>query len=1778
MAQITITVNPFPADAEVKINGNIGNTSSVESDSEVSILVSKSGYATQEIIDRYSSSETVSVELQSGNDLEPTITVSSPRYANTTINGSSTTSKTVVTGDSVNVRVTKDGCMPYEETFVLTHNLDLTVYLEEGNCWFVDDSSIVLSGEEQQIRPTIQIKTSAASAGFMVDSDTDWLRWPFRANVIKEATYDCGLWVPRNLTGSPRSMTIRLSNQSDTETWDTIELTQEALEICFVKEEISAPCERTEGYLSVRCASQSTRWTVSTNSSWITLSGTVGTGDSENGVSYTIAENPNSTTRTGEITISSDNYSYTVPVTQGLNPEITRPSVEESEFTIDAYEDTDITISILDPANVGWRLEGAWFRGVLNPNDWTGSDTTADWAHPEFGGDPDTVDSSEGIAGSGALMRQLTGTGNTTVRALFHRIAWESTNTLVLYDTEGEKIQDILFIPTDDVISQWDAEYGADPATGVTFNGLKEVVLDLGDREIYTYAYATPEGAAGMDVLQTADSSIASYVRSGYLLAKKAGVTTAYGYVRRPDGTYTDIDNSDKVQVVVWDKNNLSQDFQFESHKTITLGFGDTKTIKLLRKPDSKIHLSDIWFWTPGCVYSIINKEESSDGTYINITIAAGSTTKSGWLMVVYGGIIDKVAVNVNNNWGGPKSGFDGNSKWSTDKGSSMYWTPNEPVRYQFEYNPNAVVSPLGLTMMEGEVKTIRGNCDSVNNTHTNVRGTSVRAGSPVILNTDNTYNNNSRYEIQVESIGLGTSYVDLVRDSDNAIRATYMVVVQDEGDGELRSIKLVCPDTKCVPGKTYRFGFSCVPSSYHIRDYNSSTSTYSDRDRVVLEPEKDDADNCISSFSVVSDVNREKSGDAYYSLNVKFKEGASGRAGVRFGIKDKGIKTVSNTAILDISSRNTLTSGTIEFSEESITLDINDGPVDLSQYLVFSGFSESDSKYYWFDGSDSNGVIKFSSDGKSISPASIGESRVFVKYHYNGMEGTAPALKGTGASILIKVKDQAEDDIESFNIRFKVSEVRIDRSANIHGKSASQSSTGSQTSDFSEQLHSKYGEWSVKDLIAYNDPRGVFDRQRLVVRYENEDGQALANENIPGYDVAFQWAEGQVYLAAYYGATSSSAQIRRARIPFIVETSNPDYIPIRSLSIACRIPDATLAKWKDFSQWYPFTKFFKIYPKDALLDSSEFRFSTSGIEGDGARNEVVHVQTYNPSGKTADERYRVRLAGIGGYGKISRMWNTGRNVINTGADGGMILCWPDGTAQGSYRPNSVSLSAPKNSISRGEYIFVHATPTPNLDFAMIEEMEWRYTVDGTTYYTKDNVNRLGIFDIICETRRGVIIRGGSATGTHTIKVWMDLISPKQDPEVTITLLPSAFNPQGGTPRINIQRDGNNKILDGQVATLSNGIVEGWACDNWLLSSITQEGLIRTFTAGNVTYYAVTTDGRLAYESGSTKDTITGWEPIDPHESMPTPVDSSPREAATGEDNLDLGFEDNSEITFSSPESEPVRRKVVKGATTFSINSVSCTTEKPGIVSVEKVILDGEMYVQITPQRKGKTKVYVVYGGAADSINVEVIGGEIYTPSISYKDTTGVSLNIYEYISVEFKVLSRGVFDEILFTSDNSKIIVDKGNYDPITGTGTFTVYLNDKVSGNIRLTYGSEILDFPVVNRYNLAFESISNFILGVGATRYIKIYPLDDVIQDSEVSISSQNGNVTIGQIYEARDTQGERIFVVPITYKSAGRDVLIASRKGDLDIYLEFDCEATSVPASSISFNTDSINLNI
>ncbi len=1816
MAQITLTVNPIPADAEVKINGTIGNTSSVESGSDVSILVSKSGYSTLEIINRYTESKTVDVELQTGDDLEPTITIFPPSGSTSVIGGTKGTSKTVSTGSSVSIEVSKYNYVTYEETFIATHNIKKTIYLEEGRCWFTDNTDRIISGGEQKIRPVVEVKTDASSMGFWIgnveyvdqqDSSDSWVRGTGKTDVKKVYTYTSGAWVSVNLSGATRRAVLKLSAQTGSPVWDTINVIQEPLSVCLVKAKIDTSYEEYSGKLSVRCASQSTSWTVKTDCSWITLSGTIGTGDITNGISYTIAANTTGTKRIGEIAIYTGSTKvYAVPVTQEVDPSIKVPSVDNNEFSIDTYEDTEIVLNISDPNEFGWKLDGyTWFdssgkarydstsfKGVLNPNDYPLDSVFVqqgiDFAHPEFGTNPSTtpVERTTGLTITDR-MRARTGIGDATIRVLFSRKALSRTNSMSLMDSNGDYLDKIYFIPSDEVVAQWDEEYGdhSEPIepTGVYFKAT-ETVLDVGGAGTYIYSYITPSDASGTKTNYFKDGSLVTWSK-GRILGVKAGHSYIYGKAKKSDGTYTPESASGKLQVVIWDKNNLSQDFQFEDHKTIRLDYGETRNVKLLRKPDSKIHASDLWICPPNGIYSAV-ATDSSDGS-INIAVTAKAKKGSAWLMVVYGSIIDRVAIAVASPSGGCRSGdgisTEGDGQCSV--GNSDLWNPNHPVKHQFEYDPNAKVSPIGLTLMEGETKIIRGKRGGYGGTiynmdkyHTVIRGnaSSIQIGD--LTQIDSGENGDWRYEFAVEAISPGVSYVDIAYNGDNKVMATYMIVVQGEDSALLKSIKLFTTDTNCIPGKSYNLGFTCVPGNYSIRDYNTSTGFFSDRPGVSLSPEYDDPYGCIESCSVVTNPDRAKSGNAYYSLQVKFREGSSGRVGLRLVINDNGNRKVSETAVLNISSSTTLTSGNIVFSQGSLEANLEDGVIDLSRYVSFSGMAESDSKYYWLEGSDSSGIIKFSSDGKTVIPIAPGESRLYLKYHYSGMSGDVPEVKNSGNSIVLNIKDKTAEYVESFNIRFKVREVRIDRSAKIYYKWASQSLTGSETTDFSEQLYAKYGVWTVKGLVLHDDPYGVFDNQKLVVRYENEAGQNLTNENVPGYDVAYQWAEGTVYLAAYYSTTKTTASACLDRIPFTMETKDPNFIPIRNLLIACRIPDATLSKWSDFSQWYPATKFFTVYPKDAIISSSGFAWNNSGIEGDGCRSEVVHVQKYNDSGKTFDEKYRVRLAGFGGI-MIPRSWRRG-GYANTGYDGGMIICWPDGTAKGNYRPNTVSITTPKNTIRRGEYTFVHATPDPDIDFAMREEMEWHYIVDGKICKTKADVNKLGTFEIICENRRGVIIRGGSVTGSHTIKVWMNLDVPKPDPSVTINLISEAFNPPSGTLELIIRKDTNGKVIDGQRAYINGGVVEGWGCDNWLLSSISQDGLIRTFTAGNVTYYAVTTDGRLAMATGQTKDTATGWEPIDPHSLLPVnPVDDTPREATAGGDSgVQLGFEDKAPIVFNSSTDEPVRRKVRKGGTTFSLSSISCAVEKPGIVSATCVIYEGSLSVQVTPLKKGTTKVYVFYGGTADYVNVEVLEGEDYVPSISYKDTTGVSLNAFEYKEVEFKAISQGIYDGVLYSSDNSKIVVDKGNYDPLTGVGTFLVTLKDKVSGKVTLQYNTERLEFQIVNRYNLAFENVSNFILGVGATRYIKIYPLDDLIQDTEVFVSSQNGNVEVGSVTESRDSVGKRVFVVPVTYKSPGPDILIASRKGDLDIYLEFDCEAKSIPASSINFNTDSINLNI
>ena len=138
---------------------------------------------------------------------------------------------------------------------------------------------------------------------------------------------------------------------------------------------------------------------------------------------------------------------------------------------------------------------------------------------------------------------------------------------------------------------------------------------------------------------------------------------------------------------------------------------------------------------------------------------------------------------------------------------------------------------------------------------------------------------------------------------------------------------------------------------------------------------------------------------------------------------------------------------------------------------------------------------------------------------------------------------------------------------------------------------------------------------------------------------------------------------------------------------------------------------------------------------------------------------------------------------------------------------------------------------------------------------------------------------------------------------------------------------------------------------------------------------------------------------------------------------------------------------------------------------------------------------------------------------------------------------------------------------------------LTDHVSGYVYVTYGSERLIFSIANRFNLKFEDVNNFSLGVGASRDIKIYPLDDTVKASEVQVFSENNNVTISSVTNGgvEPETGKRFFLVKVAYRRSGNDMLIAKRKGDDDIYLDFSCEAKSIPAQSISFNQNSIIIN-
>ena len=1005
--------------------------------------------------------------------------------------------------------------------------------------------------------------------------------------------------------------------------------------------------------------------------------------------------------------------------------------------------------------------------------------------------------------------------------------------------------------------------------------------------------------------------------------------------------------------------------------------------------------------------------------------------------------------------------------------------------------------------------------------------------------------------------------------------------------DPILQSIELLTTETRCMAGQTYYLGYNTTPSD---------TLLY-DRTDIRAFVEVDDPNELIQSYR----LERPYTANPYvYPPKIVFKENVTGQVGVRLCVEDldSGDIIRSNTLELNVyNDKNIVCQGTSgsnakKFNAPNIlNMTVGSGTIDTTQYLVASG---TQSRYFYLavTNSASGKVVWVGTDGTTIIPVSAGSAEITVMTHEayaNNASGTT--LYGgsyTKLSSWKRLKIEVIDEAEALgvgnamNLRFKVNEVIVDRSTDIFP-----SVFHDDPKDYPGVYRDENGDlnrWlylnqtydfhprDYKDFVEYDDPNEVIDLSRLEVRLENNEGQPVLfmGDGRAGADVATEWAEGSCWLVARYGSLSSTKEATYCRIPYTNITSNPNHIPVRYVYEGhLRTDGDTL----DYSTWYPASKVIKVVPKDAV--------STGGFGLTGG-DEVYYTERIGNTG-TLDDQFKVRLAGIGKY-SIGTAFSG--NGVHSGGTleirwGGMSASYPSG----HYEPNDITMIPSKTSIKKGEYVVVNVQYTPDYDFTLYAHnfatKGWRYKIDGGEWLTKDKANKTGIIEVVCESRKGSIFK--NLEGNHVVSasccVYWGAAWTGEDFHTDITLLSTEMSGTF-TPTINAATK-NGFLVDNQTLTLSGGTVAGWNSSSWRYASIQKTGLLRTYSPGEVTIYAVTTDGRLAqsiYRVGSSSGSVT---PIEPEPE--TPIDTTPREAQDITDDVVLEFSDKSDITFDSPASSPTVREITRLTHNFDLRDVVCTSENPGVATIQGSynMNTGTLSATITPVGKGDTVVRVVCGAESDSLNVSVLDGtDATTPHITYKDMTGASLNIYEYTRISFTCDSSEIFQELSITGNKEGIEVSDPTYNDSTHAGSFKVTLTDHVSGYVYVDYGQERLKFSIANRFNLKFENIQDFRLGIGATRKVMIYPLDDTIKASSVWVHAQNSSnpaVYIDDIVEGTDNNGKRVFFVSVTYRREGQEVLIASRKGDDDIYLDLECEATSIPAQSISFNQNSITIN-
>lgn len=750
-------------------------------------------------------------------------------------------------------------------------------------------------------------------------------------------------------------------------------------------------------------------------------------------------------------------------------------------------------------------------------------------------------------------------------------------------------------------------------------------------------------------------------------------------------------------------------------------------------------------------------------------------------------------------------------------------------------------------------------------------------------------------------------------------------------------------------------------------------------------------------------------------------------------------------------------------------------------------------------------------------------------------------------------------------------------------------------------------GKHCISEFLEYSNPGGKFDWGRLKFRFEDAAGNPLSDMSVPN-----RWAEGTVWIAAIYGKIEEF-QVK-ARTKFTMWTSNPQNIPLRDDETRfyggrTEVLDA------DFTKWYPLSKVLSLIPRDAtvkkyITDGILHLSNSSTSIGFIGFNEVAYVEEINKNATNIDERFRVRFAGVG-YMEPHFIWQN-----YWGGGGG---AYPfrvdhinsDGTTTSA--PSNVELIPLKSEIKRGEYTAIKTKFTPEgIDYTVKDLQNgfvyqgWYFNYDGGNWVSASKIMEAGYINIICSSRRGVIIQGGlnAPSGEHTIGVRLGYTYT-----TTFKLLVSTYTAPSGSLSINVRKDASTgALIHDQTITLSGGTPAFWNSGEWRLASIDSSGHVITYTAGVVDLYAVTTDGRLVKGTYSTPSSLEGYledlnnqieesggvvvAEVDPLEDLK--VDEDTQESVLAESTIDdmvFSLEGSGEVVFDSAADDPEDIRIKKSSSNYRINSICVISDNPKVATAEVFIdANSQYFLRVTPTGKGSTVIRMVCGGAAPvSVNVNVTGGTAvtYSPNLEYNGVYGVTLSAYEYALVNVKVKSQGVYDDLELTVPETcigRIIPTKEGYNASTKIATIKIELRARVSGYVYLNYGTEKLMISVANRFWLKFKDPDeNFELGRGASRDIVIFPLDDSIKMSEVWLDATKGYVSIGKA-RADIVDGKRAFIVPITCLRAGSaddpltETLQAGIEGEEDISLDFRCVTKDIPPEGIAFNVSSISVNL